>query len=382
MTAMCLPLLLGFAGLAVDTSTWRERRAQLQEEVDVAALALAKARAAGLETEVAAQSLLDHQASLRLGSSARLTLASLGDDVVGVRGEARVASVFPKILGKGGLTVRANAEARFGTDEGPGCLLALDRAPSGGRGIYLHNMGFIEASCGVRSNAAGSASIEVYNGRLAADTICHGGGATYPSWAPNSVVGKVKACAPLADPFGGSPAPDPTGAARGNPLALGWGTGAHEIEPGIYPAGLEVDSVTVTMRPGTYHVTGGRLHVRGGGKLTGQGVTIVVWSEGPVIFDNGTTTALAAPEDGGPAFVLRVPGACPSGLVVTGGASVTLDGVLHAPACAFEEDGNARVVAKRRATLVVATARIWGSARLALSGSGAAGTGGGARLVR
>ena len=393
--ALTLSVVLGFTALAVDVSRWRERRAQLQEEVDVAALAAAKAVAAGLSSADELASMLDHQAGLTAISGATLTLDSLTTERVEVSGSAAVGGWFSGMLGRDGVTVGARAAASLGG--GPAkCLMALNPSPADGRGVYLHNSGFLKTTgCGVHSNAAGAKSIEVYNGQIASDEpICHSGGVTYPSWAPTSVQGTTENCGTTTDPLASLPAPTPSGTVRANPATWGWGSnGQHTISPGIYPSGLGLASgSTYTMEPGTYFITGGDFAFTGGTVNDAAGVTIVMLSSGRMdVNNNAGLRRLSAPTTGphaGMLFWRPAQSSCPYGMTLSGAASFAYDGVIYLPGCKLDMSNNSRLLTNSAFTMVVTDQiEVRGSARIDIHvdnpfgwGSTALG-GGGAELI-
>ena len=91
ITAACLPLLIGAAGLAVDTAQWTYWRRQLQREADSAALAGAFAKAQGKDAIVAAQTDLARTNTLTLSRAAGIHTAPTTGAFVGNDQAVRVS---------------------------------------------------------------------------------------------------------------------------------------------------------------------------------------------------------------------------------------------------------------------------------------------------
>jgi hypothetical protein len=154
------------------------------------------------------------------------------------------------------------------------------------------------------------------------------------------------------DPFGLAlpPAPSPTFP------AVHVSTGSVTLPPGTYDGGIAVDgTAAVTLTSGIYYMNGGGFSVSGQGSVTdnGSGVLIVNAPTGPsdqITFDgqasvnlaaiSGLTGALAAYNH---MTIFQDPAAANT-VMITGQASLTMTGVLYAPAALLKIDGKANAV--------------------------------------
>jgi hypothetical protein len=133
-------------------------------------------------------------------------------------------------------------------------------------------------------------------------------------------------------------------------------TGAVTLSPGTYDGGIAVTGDgSVTLLPGIYYMNGGGFSVSGQGSVTdnGSGVLIVNAPTGPsdrIQFDGQASVSLAAISGLTGALapynhmtILQDP-ASDNTVMITGQASLTMTGVLYAPAALLKIDGDGSAV--------------------------------------
>ncbi len=223
-------------------------------------------------------------------------------------------------------------------------LLLLD--PTGSKSLMVTGNGSVAASgCGavVVDSSDGQAAFLTGHGTVTAEDIDVTGGVKTAGHAGFS--GPVDHEAPTPDPLGLTlPIPPaPTFAAvhdtSSTPLML---------SPGTYVGGIAVSGQgSVTLAPGVYYMEGGGFSITGKGSVVGTGVTIINAPGGPgdtISIAGQGSLNLGAPT-GGPfqgVVIFQAP-ASSNTVRFTGQASVTVAGVVYAPAALVSIDGNANV---------------------------------------
>lgn len=275
MTAAAMPLLIGSAGLAVDTIQLSLLKRHLQRAADSGALA-------GAYAKVQAKSV-DDAVTKALGFNDAFPLASTPVITQPTTGLHAGRSVLVQLSGKRSLpfwsffgapptvTVKATAALVY---SGKYCMVALDE--SSATGITFSGSSIVNLGCGVISNTSGSQSV-LANGSatVTASPIAGVGGVPSSSayvqptlLLPNSLKQE--------DPFAGLPQPSPpscSNAIQVNPHDT------QNIGPGCY-SGMRVQG-TLNLSPGTYYISGGAFDINAGAKLAGEGVTLIFTSPTP-----------------------------------------------------------------------------------------------------
>lgn len=333
MSALLLPTLIGFTGLAVDVGSWYAEKARLQTVADAAALGgaweLRRSGSTGTEIENAAMDI-----------AARNGFTPSSEDILTVtpdRGQGSVEAVvrrqaplfFSGLFLAEAPTIAVRAVAIVNPP--PACLLALE--PSA-EAMTLSGNGSVTAEgCAIHLNSTAPSALSASgNGTVSAAAICVGGGyrGRAGAYAPEPLTG----CPPRADPFANLPVPaSPSCSQKSKQIS---GKKTVRLEPCVYDGGISISGqVAVTFAPGVYVLKDGPLHVSGGGSLAGEGVIFVLTGAGADIKMSGdTAVALSAPTAGAHAGILfyQSPAeAGGSGHRISGGHNSTYDGVLYLP---------------------------------------------------
>ena len=260
IAAVCLPLLVGAAGLAVDTTQWTYWRRQLQREADSAALAGAFAKAQSKDPVVAANSDLSRTNTILLSGPADIHSAPTTGAFIGNSQAVRVSLTTSQRLPFSGsfmLTtpaISASATAAV-VSNGDYCALALSPTTASA-GIKMQGSASLNFGCGLATNSqAANAVTAGGSSSITATPVSAVGGLT----ASNNYVGGTQLLPyslPQPDPFANLPTPSPSGCQ--SQVTVGPNT-TQTLSPGCY-SGMNLKG-TVTLNPGTYYIDWGSFSV-------------------------------------------------------------------------------------------------------------------------
>jgi Flp pilus assembly protein TadG len=275
VVGLSAPVLLGFAGVAVDYSTWTRQATILQKAADTAALAAAN------ELRVAEPDRKRIQAVAEAVVKGLVKLGT-GDEPVTVKAEPvaepggkkdddperasavkvtlwqRKAAIMSRIVTPEltDLEVSATANLVGGTKI---CVIGLDEKAADT--VRLADSARISAGgCSVYVNSTSPAAVRSEDqARVTSLLICTAGGykGASSNFAPKA---PTTDCPRTKDPLAGRPTP-PVGGCKHNDLVLG--AGLHlPLNPGTYCGGLTLQpGAIVTLNPGVYVIKDGPLHV-------------------------------------------------------------------------------------------------------------------------
>jgi len=215
IAAVCLPLLVGAAGLAVDTTQWTYWRRQLQREADSAALAGAFAKAQSKDPVVAANSDLSRTNTILLSGPADIHSAPTAGAFIGNGQAVRVSLTTSQRLPFSGsfmLTtpaISASATAAV-VSNGDYCALALSPTTASA-GIKMQGSASLNFGCGLATNSqAANAVTAGGSSSITATPVSAVGGLT----ASSNYIGGTQLLPyslPQPDPFANLPTPSPSG---------------------------------------------------------------------------------------------------------------------------------------------------------------------------
>lgn len=310
--ALCLPVLLGCAGLGVEAGFWQFRQRQAQTAADLAAYAGAvslrnhePAEQARWEAEVEARL---HGYEAAVGAFIANTPPLAGSYINARSMEVELSQTLPRffsaIMTDEPLLVRVRAVATY-EEEADACLLAL--SPDTGAAVDLFgssNLAMI--SCEIMSNSIAADAV-LLRGSTDVQTPCinavggfqvSGGMADYTlTDCPAPRVNLPRAQDPYADVEppalpascsnlnGGGPNSGPTTVAAG-------ASGVKRFCNGLNLTG------DVTFEPGVYVIDGGDFRIGAGANVFGEGVTFYLTDGARVRFNGGATVEFSAPSTG------------------------------------------------------------------------------------
>jgi Flp pilus assembly protein TadG len=293
---LSLPLVVGGAGLGVETTYWYYKHLQLQSAANQAAYAGAIEIRAGSSTSTAQAAALS-TASTNGFDAASGTLTFNTPPTSGTHQNSQAVEVilrepeqrfFSQIFSSSPVNAQGRAVAAFSTASGA-CILALD--PSASKAANFSGSSAVTLNgCSVMANSVAPDAVNLQGaGQLTTDCLISVGGAqTTNNVHYNTCTAPITNAPPVADPFANIPAPSTTGACQSSSGAV--------LQPGIYCGGLTLQGAK-TLSPGTY-VVEGDFKTNANAVVVGSGVTIYVTSGGKVSMNGNATVTLSAPTSG------------------------------------------------------------------------------------
>lgn len=349
LAAASMPILVGAAGLAMDTVQWTLWKRQIQRQADSAALAGAFAVAQGFDAADSVTADINQLTLVNLFQSPLIENAPTTGAYAGNSKAVRVVLQttgelpFSKMLGVKAPLIQGEATAAVISD-GEYCVVSLENTSA--VGITLQGNASVGLGCGIITNSrASNAVASGGSSSVAATPVAAVGGlqATSNYVSPTTL---MPYSIPQSDPFAALPTPSPTGCSgkvNVSPNAI------ESVSPGCF-RGFDIKG-TLNMAPGTYYVDGSSFGVGSLAVLNGTGVTIILTSTSAatnpsliatVDINGGATLNLSAPETGTYAGVLFYQDrrALDSGTnKVNGNASSSFQGAFYFPSQAVEFSG-------------------------------------------
>ena len=303
--SLAFPVLLGAAGMAVDSASFYDQQSRMQSVADSSALAVAKElhlyRKKPQELEQlksAGQSRIEAllgEAGIQDQPHTSTINISMADNQVEVVIRMVSDTLLPvEVWGENPIVVTSEAHAY-----GQSRLCVLGLHPSSVDTIRADAANLTATECAVQSNSKDPAGLTVASGKLVSTVICTSGGYRGGSFDPAPTTD----CPPLDDPLA-ERAPPPVGGC--DYLDRKINSGKVSISPGVYCGGLRIEAgAQVTAEPGIYVMSLGKLDVKGKAVLKGDYVSFVFHDNlATMEFDFDTTIDLSAPKDGPMAGIL------------------------------------------------------------------------------
>jgi Flp pilus assembly protein TadG len=345
-----LPLLIGAAGLAVDTAKWTYWKRQLQREADSAALAGAFARAQSKDAIAAATTDLARTNVITLSTPASITNAPTTGAFAGNADAVRVIlSTAQRLPFSGSFmsaapTITASATAMVVTTT-PYCGLAL----SGGTatGITMTGNATLNLGCGIASNSTSKTAAVIAGGSSsisASPVAAVGALPTSGNYASGTQL--LAYSLPQPDPFASLPTPAPSGC-QGQVKVKS--TDNTTLPAGCYK-GMDIKG-TLSLEAGIYYIDGDSFSVGSTATVTGTGVTIILTSSNAATqpqsiatldVNGGATIQLSAPTSGtyhGVLFYQDRRALDTSVNKLNGNATSTLQGAIYFPSQELDFSG-------------------------------------------
>ncbi|RWM10624.1 MAG: hypothetical protein EOR72_24375 [Mesorhizobium sp.] len=295
--ALTLPVVVGGAGLGVETSYWYYSSLKLQAIADAAAYAGALEKVQGSDTAAITAAATTSAASNGLGGGTIVvnTPPTSGPNTakkaVEVILNQNLDRLFTSIFTQTKVPERARAVALI-TDASKACVLALN--PSASQAALFSGSTSVKlAGCSVMSDSIANDSIKVQGSAgLQADCLITAGGVSLSNPVTTVCKSPITQALPASDPFVSLPAP-----AASNPCQnINSGKSTQTIQPGTYCSGMNLNG-NVTLSPGVY-VVQGNLKINAGAVIQGSGVTIFMAGSNTVSMNGNATVTLSAPTSG------------------------------------------------------------------------------------
>lgn len=369
--AVTFPMVIGAAGLGLDTVQWTLTQRQMQRAADSAAIAGAYARLQNADVTVHANQSLTRDSMNNFDTPPVVENAPTSGPYTGNADAVRVllqtqqVLPFSSIFMKRGPVIRAEATAT-GLSNGEFCVLALESTTN--TGLTFQGGATADLGCGIATNSQASNAVVAGGNSVvnASPVAAVGGIAPSSSYAsgtellPNSIAQR--------DPFFSLPQPQPSSCSSQlrvlpNQNRTVGGSSSERCFRGMDLRG------TVHFEPGVYFIDSGSFSVGSQAVITGTGVTFILTSTtaattpssiATLSMSAGATVNLSAPSTGTYAGILfyqdrRAPNS--NGNLVNGNSSSSFQGAFYFPAQGLEFNGTAGMrteciqIAARRVTM-------------------------------
>ncbi|MDG4877034.1 pilus assembly protein TadG-related protein [Mesorhizobium sp. WSM4935] len=295
--ALTLPVVVGGAGLGVETSYWYYSSLKLQAIADAAAYAGALEKVQGSDTAAITAAATSSAASNGLGGGTIVvnTPPTSGPNTakkaVEVILNQNLDRMFTSIFTQTKVPERARAVAVI-TDASKACNLALSQSASQAV-LYSGSTSVKLTGCVIMSNSIANDAIKVQGAAgLQADCLISAGGMVLNNPVTTVCKAPITQALPAADPFASLPAPASSGSCQN----VNSGKSTQTIQPGTYCNGMNLNG-NVTLSPGVY-VVQGNLKINAGAVVQGDGVTIYMAGSNTVSMNGNATVTLSAPTSG------------------------------------------------------------------------------------
>jgi Flp pilus assembly protein TadG len=303
--AVCLPVLIGVTGLAIDFGNILSARQQLQQAADAGALTGAKelslsdAKRENVPSVV--KSVVDAYVRVDTGQANRTSVETTMADsplqvMVTLRQDVRLH--FGGLFNVSSVSVEANSIARVMGSPNI-CMLALETSTADA--LKLEDKSFVEGKgCSIFSDSRSAKGLSVRGkAAMSADSICSAGGV--------DVSGDISP-APYID----CPQFDDPLASRAEPTATGCDfqrfsvkNKSGTISPGVYCGGLKISGQSdIKALPGVYVIRGGDLAIADHATLRGSNVSFYLAVDAKLKVDEHTSIMLEARKEGALAGIL------------------------------------------------------------------------------
>ena len=379
IAGLSLPIVVGGAGLAVDTIQWTMWKRQLQRAADSAAFAGVYAKVENNANMTAAQAVTG---DLLKHNSTGITLLSSYPQVAyptgtGYTNAVQVTLAIQKTLGFSSLFMStAPVITTTGTaalfDDGNYCVVAL--APTGSA-LIIGGSADVDMGCGAISNSGDPVAAVSTNGtayNFEADPVAAVGG------MPTSINGASELQPfhiAMQDPYANLPMAIPSGMSCTNFNTHRVDTGSNDVDgdgrvditAGCYST-FTPGNDTYELEAGTYYFDSIDLSLAGQTRLVGTGVTIILTgtTPGSLTMAGNSAMDLTAPTSGTYTnmLIMQSPNAATgNNNTINGDNNTALDGAIYFPRGDITFSGSA-ATATQCAMVVAYTVEFTGSTTL------------------
>jgi hypothetical protein len=393
--AIALPVVIGAAGIGVETGKWYMIKRQAQTAADTAAYAGA--------LELVAKTGEAHSAAVQLATKNGFTTGGKIDVTVNIPPKSGIKALkgnavevvvtvnepllFSALFLSEEMKIVARAVGVI-NDPGIACILSLNPSPGKeAAGVAISGSGkVLFQECSLASNSTKSNAIEFQGqGTVQVPSVSTAGGINQIGNAASVTItgSKDTYASALIDPYKDLEIKLPYVGCDHNKYKA---KKSEKIEPGIYCDGIDTGSYNITLEPGTYYIDKGNFSTNGGSvkcdcKNATDGVTIVLTSSGAadkignVVLGGNVVINLRAPSVDKATAQYPYPGMLfiqdpnakgGDGFGVTGNPDITLDGALYFPGRKVTWTGNSGSDA---CTLIVAdTIEVTGNTTMSSKG--------------
>ncbi|AZO70402.1 MAG: hypothetical protein E5V92_21835 [Mesorhizobium sp.] len=295
--ALTLPIVVGGAGLGVETSYWYYSSLKLQATADAAAYAGALEKIAGSDTAAitAAATTSATENGLGTGTITVHTPPTSGPNTANKAVEVILNQdldrMFTSIFSQSKVPEQARAVALI-TDGAYACNRAL--SPSASQAVSISgNTSLKQIGCVIMANSIASDAIKVQgSATLQTDCLIAVGGVSLSTTPTMVCKAPITGALPAADPYASLPTP----AASSQCSKVNGSKTSQTLQEGTYCNGMDLKG-NVTLSPGVY-VVQGPLKINAGAVVSGTGVTIFMAGSNTVSMNGNATVTLSAQTSG------------------------------------------------------------------------------------
>ena len=301
--ALTLPVVVGGAGLGVETSFWYYSSLKLQAVADAAAYAGALEKVAGSDNPTIIAAATQSATSNNFATPGTIEVntpplsgPNTAKKAVEVIVKQNLDRYFTAIFNSTPVPEQARAVALI-TDASKACVLAL--SPSAAQAaLFSGNTTVNLTGCSVMSDSLASDAIKVQGSAgLQADCLITVGGMVLNNPVTTVCKSPITHALPAGDPFASLPAPTPTGGCKN----VNGNKTTQTIQAGTYCSGMNLNG-NVALSSGTYIVQG-NLKINAGAVITcaapcTNGVTIFMSGSNTISMNGNATVTLSAPTSG------------------------------------------------------------------------------------
>ena len=333
-------VVLGVAGLAIDTGHWYATQRAAQGAADAAAMAAAYELA--WSDDIADLTAAANELALMNGFEAAAVTVNhppLNGPSAGNNGAIEIIIRQPTpgffstlFLGDDGVEVSARSVA--GSGGNPICIMALE--PSGSKGLDVSGVTIDMPDCAIQVNSTDSQAMKVTStSTLDAASVCVTGGM---DGSGNITPTPQTGCGALADPLASLSKPTLAVEAEGgrcDETSTAIDGTTETLSPGVYCDGIDIKGgADVTFLPGIY-VVKDKEFVISDSTVTGTGVAFYLADDDAILDIGGDSTiTLSAPETGELAGIVFFGNRDTPGVeehIIADGSSSAITGLVYFP---------------------------------------------------
>ena len=372
MIGLASPVLIGFMGLAIDTTYWETAKVALQGATDQAAIAAGRAYRSETNVTTEAVSVLAAHGFVDGANGVSVTVQNPPTSGAYAGNQAAILvsvsqpqrSIFASVLNLTPPVVTARAITAPSTAGGGACVISL---ATSGTGISLNGTNTVNISmCNVYANSTANNAIALTNNATvtALNAYVTGGWAVNNSATPCLNAGTTSErglCVTKALQTGASPVADPyaTRAIPAVPTRCDSNNASHNSSASYSPkpdgiwvfcGGLKLTGSgnTLTLAPGIYMLDRDELSINGSWTINGTGVSIFFTSStgnnhASLKVQGNQVVNLSAPSTGiakGIAVWMHRNAPASSTIDFGGGSTLAIVGAIYAANTAVTVSGN------------------------------------------
>jgi hypothetical protein len=344
VSALTMPLVVGFCGLGIETAYWFYKQRVLQGSADVTAYNGAVAlRNAETIASIKSQAPTDAGANGWIAPNGTITVntpPTSGNnqnansvEVILTENETRL---FSKMFVSTPVKIQVRSVATYASS-GQACLLALNKTAQNAVKVWGNNTTTLNG-CNIMSNSFAPNAVG-FGGSSVTTVPCVlavGGVSVASTLNLTKCSTPTTNAAPAKDPYANVPAPAVTGPCKTVP------PGAAPIQPGRYCGGLSVNGTKTFTSGGVYVIDGGTFQLNGNAVVQGSGVTFYLTNGATVAFNGNAHLDFSAPTSGTYSGILFFGDRNQANALqkFNGDATSSMTGAIYMPSQAVQQNGN------------------------------------------